>query len=77
MTHNEKTDFALFLKEQGMKITDFASKYNISYKTAQAWNSGLRKMPEYLLAIIKKNIELQKENEHLRGILKITDGSEK
>ena len=61
-------------KETGMKGTEFASYFDIPYRTIQDWELGNRRVPEYLLrlmeykirteAILKdKNIHLQQTDE--------------
>ena len=61
-------------KETGMKRTEFASYFDIPYRTIQDWELGNRRVPEYLLrlmeykirteAILKdKNIHLQQTDE--------------
>lgn len=39
-------------KRTGLSMADFARKLGIPYRTIQDWESGRRKCPEYVIALI-------------------------
>ena len=53
-------------KQMGMRRTEFCSYFEIPYRTVEDWETGKRKMPDYLLRLMyyKARVEqLLKENE--------------
>lgn len=44
-------------EKSGMNLTDFAKYFGIPYRTAQNWEAGVRKCPEYLLKLIEFRLE--------------------
>lgn len=46
-------------KETGMKRTEFAAYFEIPYRTVQEWELGNRKMPDYLLRLMKYKLEME------------------
>ena len=57
-------------KETGMKRTEFASYFDIPYRTIQDWELGNRRVPEYLLRLMEYKIRteaiLKEKNDHLQ-----------
>ena len=46
------------LREQsGMNMKQFAAHFEIPYRTIQNWEAGVNKCPEYLLKLMKYNLE--------------------
>lgn len=41
----------------GMNKTEFATYFNIPYRTVQNWELGTRKCPEYMLDLMKYKLE--------------------
>ncbi|XCP85695.1 transcriptional regulator [Roseburia hominis] len=57
-------------RETGMKRTEFADYFEIPYRTVQEWELGNRKMPKYLLHLMRYKLEMEKlirEKEEERG----------
>ncbi len=54
-------------KSTGMNRREFAEYFEIPYRTVQEWELGNRKMPEYLLRLMKYKICIEKE----KGTLEI------
>lgn len=48
--------FELFMKHN-LTIKRIAERYEIPYSTMRQWLYGQRKMPKYLLKLIKKDLE--------------------
>lgn len=45
----------------GMNRREFSEYFKIPYRTIQEWELGNRKMPEYLLRLMKYKIEMEKQ----------------
>ncbi len=54
-------------KSTGMNRREFAEYFEIPYRTMQEWELGNRKMPEYLLRLMKYKICIEEE----KGTLEI------
>ena len=54
-------------KSTGMNRREFAEYFEIPYRTVQEWELGNRKMPEYLLRLMKYKICVEEE----KGTLEI------
>ena len=55
------------LKESsGMNWKEFAEYFEIPYRTVQEWELGNRRMPEYLLRLMKYKICIEEEKGTLR-----------
>lgn len=54
-------------KSTGMNRREFAEYFEIPYRTVQEWELGNRKMPEYLLRLMKYKICIEEE----KGTLEI------
>lgn len=54
-------------KRTGMNRREFAEYFEIPYRTVQEWELGNRKMPEYLLRLMKYKICIEEE----KGTLEI------
>ncbi len=54
-------------KSTGMNRREFADYFEIPYRTMQEWELGNRKMPEYLLRLMKYKICIEEE----KGTLEI------
>lgn len=63
------TEFAEFLDQNGMKLNEFCARYNVKYRTAQDWKNGKSKMPEYLLPLLRENIEVIRQNAALMYLM--------
>ncbi len=37
--------------------SEFAERYNIPFRTIQNWESGVRKPPEYVIALLEKCVQ--------------------
>lgn len=61
-SRNELVDLR---KSTGMNRREFAEYFEIPYRTVQEWELGNRKMPEYLLRLMKYKICIEEE----KGIL--------
>ncbi len=48
-------------KSTGMNRREFAEYFEIPYRTVQEWELGNRKMPEYLLRLMKYKICIEEE----------------
>ena len=46
-------------KRTGMNRTEFAAYFEIPYRTVQEWELGNRKMPDYLLRLMKYKLEME------------------
>ena len=44
----------------GMNRREFSEYYGIPYRTVQDWEAGKRKMPEYVLRLMKYKAEVEK-----------------
>ena len=44
-------------KASGMSMKRFAEYFGIPYRTVQNWEAGVNKCPEYLLKLMKYNLE--------------------
>ncbi len=54
-------------KSTGMNRREFAEYFEIPYRTVQEWELGNRRMPEYLLRLMKYKICIEEE----KGTLEI------
>ena len=54
-------------KSTGMNRREFAEYFGIPYRTVQEWELGNRRMPEYLLRLMKYKICIEEE----KGTLEI------
>lgn len=54
-------------KSTGMNRREFAEYFAIPYRTVQEWELGNRRMPEYLLRLMKYKICIEEE----KGTLEI------
>ncbi len=54
-------------KSTGMNRREFAEYFEIPYRTVQEWELGNRRMPEYLLRLMKYKICIETE----KGTLEI------
>ncbi len=54
-------------KSTGMSRREFAEYFEIPYRTVQEWELGNRRMPEYLLHLMKYKICIEEE----KGTLEI------
>lgn len=46
-------------KETGMNRKQFCEYFNIPYRTVTDWELGNRKMPDYLLRLMKYKVEME------------------
>ncbi len=53
-------------KRTGMNRKEFAEYFEIPYRTVQEWELGNRRMPEYLLRLMKYKICIEEEKGTLR-----------
>ena len=53
-------------KRTGMNWKEFAEYFEIPYRTVQEWELGNRRMPEYLLRLMKYKICIEEEKGTLR-----------
>lgn len=53
-------------KSTGMNRREFAEYFEIPYRTVQEWELGNRRMPEYLLRLMKYKICIEEEKGTLR-----------
>ncbi|MBQ7775765.1 MAG: helix-turn-helix domain-containing protein [Lachnospiraceae bacterium] len=57
----EKKDYIIELREStGMTRKEFCEYFEIPYRTVQDWELGNRKMPDYLLRLMRYKIEMEK-----------------
>ena len=56
------TEFEAFLNDNDLKLNEFCARYGVKYRTAQDWKSGKSKIPDYLLPLLRENIELTRQN---------------
>lgn len=55
MERDEKRDYLVSLREStGMTRKDFAIEYNIPYPAITDWELGHRRVPEYILRLIRE-----------------------
>ena len=47
-------------ERSGMNKTEFASCFNIPYRTVQNWELGLRPCPQYLLELMEYKLNIEK-----------------
>lgn len=57
---NNKEQLINLRKETGMNRKEFCEYFNIPYRTVTDWELGNRKMPDYLLRLMKYKIEMEK-----------------
>ena len=57
---NNKEQLIKLRKETGMNRKEFCEYFNIPYRTVTDWELGNRKMPDYLLRLMKYKIEMEK-----------------
>lgn len=57
---NNKEQLINLRKEAGMNRKEFCEYFNIPYRTVTDWELGNRKMPDYLLRLMKYKIEMEK-----------------
>ena len=50
-------------ESSGMNLKQFAAYFEIPYRTAQNWENGVNKCPEYLLKLMRYKIENEKAGE--------------
>ena len=57
---NNKEQLINLRKETGMNRKEFCEYFNIPYRTVTDWELGNRKMPDYLLRLMKCKVEMEK-----------------
>lgn len=57
---NNKEQLINLRKETGMNRKEFCEYFNIPYRTVTDWELGNRKMPDYLLRLMKYKVEMEK-----------------
>ncbi len=62
-----RNDLVDLRKSTGMNRREFAEYFEIPYRTVQEWELGNRRMPEYLLRLMKYKICIEEE----KGTLEI------
>ena len=50
----------------GLKMTKFAEKYNIPYRTLQDWEAGKRKPPAYVFPLLERVVKEDYSEENLK-----------
>ena len=46
-----------FISEKGLSIKKVSARFGIPYRTAQNWNAGVNKCPDYVLCMMKEILE--------------------
>jgi DNA-binding transcriptional regulator YiaG len=54
-------EFKELLKQYNLTITEFSRKFEIPFRSAQNWYSGVRKPPDYLIKLIQYKLERECE----------------
>lgn len=57
---NSREQLINLRKETGMSRKQFCEYFNIPYRTVTDWELGNRKMPDYLLRLMKYKVEMEK-----------------
>ena len=55
-----KDELVRLRKETGMNRKEFATYFDIPYRTMQDWELGNRQMPEYLLRLMRYKLKAEK-----------------
>lgn len=55
--------------ELNMSQRQFAERFGIPLRTVQSWDQETRKPSPYVVRLIKKNIQLEKENDVLTKLI--------
>jgi predicted transcriptional regulator len=51
------------IEESGLSIKEFSDKYGIPYNTVRQWYNGARSAPDWLVSLIRENMNLLKHNQ--------------